>query len=133
MINTSGNGYFSFVHVNDLVEALWQTFIRPETAGQTYFISEPEVYSWDYFITEMARAMHCRKPFMPSAPKWLMHVAAFTYETIARITGAQPALNYDKVTEASIPGHWICSSKKWINLTNQSFTPLTEGLKKSFH
>ena len=133
MINTSGNGYFSFVHVNDLVEALWQAFIRPETAGQTYFISEPEVYSWDYFITEMARAMHCRRPFMLSAPKWLMRVAAFTYEAIARVTGAQPALNYDKVTEASIPGHWICSNKKWVDLTNQSFTPLTEGLKKSFH
>ena len=133
MINTSGHGYFSFVHVHDLVEALWQAFIRPETSSQTYFIAEPEVYSWDYFITEMAHAMHCRKPFMPSAPKWLMRVAAFTYETIAKITGAQPALNYDKVTEASIPGHWICSSQKWICLTHQSFTPLIEGLKKSFH
>ncbi len=132
MVNTSGNGVFSFVHVNDLVEALWQAYKRPETAQETYFVAEPDVYEWDYFITEMARAMHCRRPFMPQAPKWLLKTAAFTYETIARITGTQPALNYDKVTEATIPGHWICSSKKWTDLTGQHFTPLKEGLKKSF-
>ncbi|WP_428075663.1 NAD-dependent epimerase/dehydratase family protein [Candidatus Avelusimicrobium luingense] len=132
MINTSGNGMFSFVHVDDLVEALWQAYNRPETAQETYFITEPDVYSWDYFITEMACAMHCNKPFMPSAPKWLMKATAFGYETCARLTGTQPALNYDKVTEATIPGHWICSNAKWTKLTGQKFTPLKEGLKKSF-
>ena len=132
MVNTSGNGYFSFVHVDDLVLALWQAFVRPDSAGETYFITEDAVYSWDYFITEMARAMHCRKPFMPSAPEWLLRVAAWVYEMAARVTGARPALNYDKVTEAVIPGHWICSGKKWQTLTGQKFTPLAEGLKKSF-
>ena len=132
MVNTSGNGYFSFVHVDDLVEALWQTFARQDTDKETFFVAEPEMYNWDYFITEMARAMHCRKPFMPSAPVWMMRVAAWIYEACAKLTGTQPALNYDKVTEAVIPGHWICSSEKWRSLTGQEFTPLTEGLKKSF-
>lgn len=132
MVNTSGNGLFSFVHVDDLVHALWQVYERQDTAGETYFIAEPNLYSWDYFITEMARAMHCHKPFMPSAPKWMMRVAATIYEGCARLGGTQPALNYDKVTEATIPGHWICSSKKWIDLTGQTFTPLKEGLAKSF-
>lgn len=132
MVNTSGNGMFSFVHVNDLVEALWQAYTRPETAGETYFVAEPATYGWDYFITEMAHAMHCHKPFMPQAPKWMMKVAAAGYEMCARLTGTQPALNYDKVTEATVPGHWICSSKKWTDLTGQHFTPLKEGLEKSF-
>ena len=132
MVNTSGNGLFSFVHVDDLVEALWQAYTRPDTAGETYFITEPAMYSWDYFITEMAHAMHCSKPFMPSAPKFLMRGAAWIYEVAARISGAQPALNYDKVTEATVPGHWICSNAKWTALTGQPFTPLKEGLAKSF-
>ena len=132
MVNTSGNGLFSFVHVSDLVEALWQAYQRPETNHETYFIAEPEVYSWDYFISQMAQAMHCRKPFMPKAPKPLMYVAAWIYELVARVTGAQPALNYDKVAEAVIPGHWICSNEKWVKLTGQTFTPLADGLKKSF-
>lgn len=132
MVNTSGNGLFSFVHVDDLVSALWQAYTRQDTAGETYFIAEPDVYGWDYFITEMARAMKCGKPFMPNAPKWLLRVAALGYELCARVTGTLPALNYDKVTEATIPGHWICSNKKWVQLTGQQFTPLKEGLKKSF-
>lgn len=132
MINTSGNGVFSFVYVDDLVEALWQAYRLEQTARETYFVAEPNVYSWDYFITEMARAMHVNKPFMPSAPKPLMKLAAFGYEICARLTGTQPALNYDKVTEATIPGHWICSNAKWTKLTGQKFTPLKEGLKKSF-
>ena len=132
MVNTSGNGYFSFVHVSDLVEALYQAFVRKDTGGETYFITEEQTYSWDYFITEMAQAMNVKKPFMPSAPKWMMHIAAKIYEGCAKLTGTLPALNYDKVTEATIPGHWICSGKKWQTLTGQKFTPLKEGLKKSF-
>lgn len=132
MVNTSGNGYFSFVYVGDLVEALWLAYTRSDTRNEVYFVAEEKIYTWDYFITQMARAMHVKKPFMPKAPVWLMRVAAFGYETVARLCGIQPALNYDKVAEAVIPGHWICSSKKWRALTNQSFTPLQKGLEQSF-
>lgn len=132
MVNTSGNGYFSFVYVGDLVEALWQAYLRKDTNRETYFVAEPTIYTWDYFITEMANAMHVRKPFMPKAPVWMMHVAAWIYELCAKVTGNQPALNYDKVAEAIIPGHWVCSSEKWRKLTNQSFTPLKKGLEQSF-
>lgn len=132
MVNTSGNGYFSFVHVSDLVEALYTAYVRPDTGGETYFITEEQIYPWTYFIEEMARAMNVSKPFMPSAPKWTMNTAAKIYEICAKLTGTQPALNYDKVTEATIPGHWICSGQKWHALTGQQFTPLKEGLKKSF-
>lgn len=132
MVNTSGNGMFSFVHVDDLVEALWLAYSRPDTGGETFFICEPATYNWDYFIGEMAAAMNVKKPFMPNAPHWLMSTAAWIYETAARFTGTQPALNYDKVKEAVIAGHWICSNAKWVKLTGQQFTPLAEGLKKSF-
>ncbi len=132
MVNTSGNGYFSFVHVDDLTSALLTAFKRPDTGGQVYFVCDENTYSWDSFITQMAAAMGVKKPFMPNAPQWLMRAAAFVYETAARVTGAQPALNYDKVTEAVIPGHWICSGKKWADLTGQKFSSLPEGLKKSF-
>ncbi len=132
MVNTSGNGYFSFVYVEDLADALVQAYQRPDTNRQTYFICEEKFHRWDYFIQEMARAMHVKKPYMPKAPVWLMRLAAFGYEMIARLTGITPALNYDKVAEATIAGHWICSSAKWRNLTGQKFTPLKKGLEQSF-
>ena len=75
--------------------------------------------------------MGVRKPFMPKAPAWLLHMAAAIYSLTARVTGTQPALNYDKVKEAIIPGHWICNGDKWRNLSGQKFTSLDEGLRES--
>lgn len=132
MVNTSGKGLFSFVYVDDLVRAL---VLIPKTAGtegQTFFICEEKVYPWPEFIEKMAKAMGVKKPFMPNAPLWLLKTAAAIYSLAARVTGAQPALNYDKVKEASINGHWICSGEKWHKLSAQQFTSLDEGLKKSF-
>ena len=132
MINTSGNGLFSFVYVGDLVAALTAIPSTKGTEKQIFFVCEEQNYSWTVFINQMAQAMGVRKPFMPQAPAWMLHVAAASYSLIARITGTQPALNYDKIKEAMIPGHWICNGDKWRKLSGQQFTPLKEGLEKSF-
>ena len=132
MVNTSGKGLFSFVYVDDLVRALTDIPKTEGTEGQIFFICEEKNYPWPEFIEKMAKAMGVKKPFMPNAPVWMLKLAAALYSLGARLTGAQPALNYDKVKEAVVPGHWICSSEKWRSLTGQKFTPLDEGLKKSF-
>ena len=132
MVNTSGQGLFSFVYVDDLVRALTDIPKLPGTEGQIFFICEEQTYPWPVFIEKMAHAMGVQKPFMPNAPVWLLKLAACVYSCTARITGAQPALNYDKVREAIIPGHWICSGKKWQQISGQDFTSLEDGLKKSF-
>ena len=123
--------YF-FVFVDDLVRALVSIPKTTGTENQIFFICEEQVYPWPVFIEKLAKAMGVRKPFMPKAPVWLLHVAAALYSLTARVTGAQPALNYDKVKEAVIDGHWICSSAKWRTLSGQNFTSLDEGLEKSF-
>lgn len=132
MVNTSGKGMFSFVHVDDLVRALAAIPATAGTEGQIFFVCEEKDYPWPEFIEKMARAMGVKKPFMPDAPLWMLRLAAGIYSLAARLTGAQPALNYDKVKEAVIDGHWICSGEKWRRLSGQKFTPLDEGLKKSF-
>lgn len=132
MVNTSGKGLFSFVYVEDLVKALVSVPKLKGTEHETFFVCEEQTYLWPVFIEKMAFAMGVRKPFMPNAPLWMLKVAAWVYTSVARITGDQPALNYDKVKEAVIPGHWICSSAKWQKLSGQQFTSLDEGLKKSF-
>ena len=132
MVNTSGNGQFSFVYVADLVTALAAIPTTVGTENQIFFVCEEQNYPWNTFIEQMAQAMGVRKPFMPQAPAWMLHIAAAVYSLTARVTGTQPALNYDKIKEAMIPGHWICNGDKWRTLTGQQFTPLKEGLAKSF-
>ena len=132
MVNTSGNGLFSFVYVGDLVKALATVPNLSGTENQIFFVCEEKDYPWADFIYKMAAAMGARKPFMPQAPGWMLHVAAAVYSLTARVTGTQPALNYDKIKEAQIPGHWICDGSKWRALSGQKFTPLAKGLQKSF-
>ena len=132
MVNTSGNGLFSFVYVQDLVHALANALTLTGTENQIFFVCEEKNYPWADFIYKMARAMGVRKPFMPQAPGWMLHLAAACYSLAARVTGSQPALNYDKIKEAQIPGHWICDGSKWRSLSGQKFTPLEIGLNKSY-
>ena len=133
MVNTSSSEmFFNFVYVEDLVLALYKASQLPQADGETFFVCEPASYSWKHFINTMADAMGKPRPLMFNLPYFLLEAAAFVYESAARVFSITPALNYDKIKEASIKGHWTCSSRKWTTLTGQEFTPLEQGLKKSF-
>ncbi len=135
MINTTscGENYFSFVYVEDLVQALITALEKSkELNKQVFYICEDTPYSWHYFITELSKVLEIKTPKMFSFPKSLLQIVAFFYEISARIFKHTPALNYDKVEEVCVLGHWICTSKKWISITNQKFISLQEGLIKSY-
>jgi len=118
--------------VEDLVNALYAAAITNEANGQVFFVGEAKSYSWQHFINSMADAMGCPRPIMFTLPYFFLEIAAFIYESAARIFGIAPALNYDKIKEAAIKGHWVCNTGKWMALTGQDFTPLDKGLKESF-
>ena len=133
MINPSKKDmYFSFVYVGDLVNALILAATNEKTKNEIFFISEQAIYTWEDFIKKLALAMKVKKPIILNLPPYLLKFAGFCYGTMAKITHTVPALNYDKVAEALAPGHWACSSKKWINLTGQNFLSLDEGLKETY-
>jgi nucleoside-diphosphate-sugar epimerase len=133
MVNTSSaDMHFNFIYIDDLVEALCIAAENERANGGTFFVSEPASYSWRHFINAMAAAMGKPRPFMFGVPYVVLEVAAFVYELVSRLLGMAPALNYDKIKEANIKGHWVASSKKWAELSGQKFTPLADGLKESF-
>ena len=133
MVNPSKKDmYFSFVYVGDLVEALILASAHNDAKNETFFISENAIYTWEDFISKLAHAMNVKKPLILNLPPFLLKFAGLCYGFIAKITHTVPALNYDKVAEVLAPGHWACSSKKWVNLTNQKFLSLDEGLKETY-
>lgn len=133
MINTSsGETYFNFIYVEDLVNALYTASTLSAANGQVFFVGEDKSYSWTYFITTMAQKMGVPKPFMFTLPLWALEGVAWCYQNLAKVFKFTPALNYDKVREAAIKGDWVFTSKKWNNLTNQKFTPLETALEESF-
>ncbi len=133
MVNPSKKDmFFSFVYVGDLVDALVLSATNDKTKNETFFISESAIYTWEDFISKLAAAMRVKKPIILNLPPILLKLAGTCYGFIARITHTVPALNYDKVAEALAPGHWACSSKKWVDLTGQKFLSLDEGLKVTY-
>ena len=133
MVNTSsGETYFNFIYVEDLIKALFTASTLSKANGQVFFVGEDKSYSWTYFITTMAEKMGVSKPFMFTLPLWALKIVAWCYENLAKIFKFTPALNYDKVREAAIKGDWVFTSKKWNTLTHQKFTPLEQALEESF-
>ncbi len=133
MVNPSKKDmFFSFVYVGDLVDALVLAATNEKAKNETFFISEDAIYTWEDFIKKLAAAMHVKKPIILNLPPMMLKFAGACYGFIAKITHTVPALNYDKVAEALAPGHWACSSKKWVDLTNQKFLSLEEGLKETY-
>ncbi len=133
MVNTSsGETYFNFIYVEDLVNALFQASTLSSANGQVFFVGEDKSYSWTYFITTMAEKMGVPKPFMFTLPFWALEGVAWCYQNLAKVFKFTPALNYDKVREAAIKGDWVFTSKKWNDLTGQKFTPIELALEESF-
>ena len=133
MVNPSKKDmYFSFVYVGDLVDTLIMAATNNKAKNETFFISENAIYTWEDFIQKLSFAMGVKKPIILNLPPALLKLAGFCYGNIAKIMNTVPALNYDKVAEALAPGHWACSSKKWVNLTGQKFLSLDEGLKETY-
>ncbi len=133
MVNPSKKDmFFSFVYVGDLVNALILSATNDKTKNETFFITENAIYTWEDFINKLALAMEVKKPIILNLPPILLKCAGYCYGVVAKITHTVPALNYDKVAEALAPGHWACSSKKWVSLTGQKFLSLDEGLKETY-
>jgi nucleoside-diphosphate-sugar epimerase len=129
MLNASSSGTrFNFVYVDDLARALRLASQTAQADGQTFFVGEQKSYTWGEFINMMSQAMGEREPLMITAPRIVLRIIAWAYQVGAKLFGFTPALNYDKVKEACVKGHWICDTSKWTRLTGQSFTTLLEGV-----
>lgn len=127
-----GETFFSFIFLDDLVEALRIAADNKRIAGGTYYVCEDRTYPWTFFIEQIASAMGRKMPWMLNLSRGKMFFAGHFYEIIARIAGLEPVFNRDKAREACA-GHWIASSRKWMTATGwPKWTPLAQGMKSTF-
>lgn len=133
MVNAgSAGGRFSFVYLDDLVNAIVSALYSNLFDGGTFYICENRAYAWKDFIGMLAKGMGVKMPFMLSLPAWAVYAVGWLYETVTAITGAEPMMNRDKAREASAP-NWTASPALWEKTSGASeWTPLPEGIKKTF-
>lgn len=133
MVNAgSAGGRFSFVYLDDLVNAIISALYSNLFDGGTFYICENRAYAWKDFIGMLAKGMGVKMPFMLSLPPWAVYAVGWLYETVTAMTGAEPMMNRDKAREASAP-NWTASPALWEKTSGASeWTPLAEGIKKTF-
>jgi nucleoside-diphosphate-sugar epimerase len=121
----------SLLHVEDLVTGILLAAERTYAEGRTYFLGSETFYSNEQIGEAIAEAVDVRpRPFR--IPHTLMYTLGALSSVIARITGKQVFLNFQKVREC-VQSAWICSVDKAKNeLGFRQSIPLREGMKKTY-
>lgn len=133
MVNAgSAGGRFSFVYIDDLVAAIIAALETPSFDGGCFYVCEERSYAWREFITMLAQGMGVKMPLMLSLPPAAVYAVGWLYEAVTRLTGAEPVMNRDKAREAAAP-NWTASPALWEKASGRAaWTPLAEGIKKTF-
>ncbi|HTY64213.1 MAG TPA: NAD-dependent epimerase/dehydratase family protein [Acidobacteriota bacterium] len=101
---------FSLIHVHDLTAACIQAGERSTPSGSIYFISRPEIYTWEDIGRAIARELGKRYRQI-SFPRWLAEAVGSAGDAWVKLTGRAATLNSQKVKEL-LEESWICDSSR---------------------
>ena len=125
-----GKKILSFVHAFDLVDGMISAVENPRGAGQIYFISNDETYTWE---TLGKLAMKYLKTWAVPVriPHAILYSIAAINQTIAAIGGRPALINIEKARDGA-QSNWTCSSMKARNeLGFRCSLSLEEGVEGS--
>jgi dihydroflavonol-4-reductase len=109
-----GPKQFSFIHVDDLCQALiaageqGETLSSADPARGIYFVADPRAYAWEEFCQSLSRALGQAGARVVSVPESIGWLAAAGSELAARLQGKVSILNRDKAREMAQEA-WTCS------------------------
>ena len=109
-----GPKHFSFVHVDDLNQALIAAAERGKTLSGddptqgVYFASDPTPYSWEDFCNALSRALGRGRPKVVSVPEIVGWATGAGAELGSRLLGKISIMNRDKAKEMAQEA-WTCS------------------------
>jgi nucleoside-diphosphate-sugar epimerase len=119
---------FSLIHVDDLSAALIGFSEKENPSGEVFFISRPEIYTWEQVAGAIALALG-RSYRRVAFPKKIAVLAGFAGDLWGRWSGRPATLNSQKVKELLQPS-WICdSSKAWTHLEFRPKIDLESGIR----
>lgn len=129
---SGGEIFFSFIFLDDLVETLKIAAESGNMAGKTYYVCDDRIYTWSFYIAQIAKGMNRKMPWMINLSEKKVLFAGHVYEILSRLTGLEPVFNRDKAREACA-GHWIASPGKWMADSGWlKWTPIAEGMRRIF-
>lgn len=99
--------YAHMIFVRDLAEGMIGAAQSDAAAGKTYFLSDPQSYSWQEISSAIAQSLN-KKPLPLMVPLGLANFAALLAEGGALVAGKDSIFNRQKVREMA-ERYWTCS------------------------
>ena len=100
----------SIIYVEDLVKGIVHAAESPESAGETYFLANPEPVVWKEFSLQVAQILGYRAIPLP-VPVSAMRLVGIGGDVIGRLTGNAQLVRSEKVDEMKQIA-WVCSIEK---------------------
>ncbi|MEJ2545181.1 MAG: NAD-dependent epimerase/dehydratase family protein [Calditrichaceae bacterium] len=102
--------YLSLIYVKDLVEGIILAGENKKAVGQIYHLSPERPISWGE-LANIALKILNKRGFNISVPMVLIKGATFISELTGKLTGSNPALNWERYEQMK-PDFWVSSSQK---------------------
>ncbi len=102
--------YIHLIYVKDLTQGMIAAAESEASAGRTYFLSDPEDYSWQEISSAIARSLG-KKPLALHLPLELARFSAVLAEAGAWAVRKESIFNRQKVREMS-QSFWTCSPER---------------------
>jgi dihydroflavonol-4-reductase len=120
---------FSFIDVEDVVDALLLFATRPEAVGQSFFVSH-ETATMEALQDEVARALG-KRVLTLHVPRTGLRAAGALADVISKATGRRLPVSRKLAQQLLVPG-WTCSiakAKEWLGF--QAKTPIAESIDRA--
>jgi len=102
---------YSFVHVDDLVQAIVLAGLAPEMkSGEIFYASGDGIYSWEEAMRLIAKGLN-KKAVPVKLPIPVMKLAAAACTGVSKVSGKALPFSLDKIKEIEAAA-WSCSSEK---------------------
>lgn len=120
--------YVSVVYGPELARAIIEATLSPHTHGETYFVSDPNIYPLDDILLSIARLLG-RRTVAVRFPSFVLYSMAALAELALTFSSSAAVLNVEKVRDLLQP-FWVCDPSKLKNQTGfETQISLEEGLR----
>jgi len=123
--------HLSIVHAKDLVRGIILAAQHKNAENETFFISNKQNFLLTEFMNLISQLMD-KKGMSVTIPEFMLDVAAFFSETVARISGKVAIVNRDKVREMKQQYWLVDSSKAEYMLGFSAEIDIMKGLKQTY-
>jgi dihydroflavonol-4-reductase len=100
----------SLIYGPELARAIVEATVSEKTTGETYFVADPQTYSFCEIMAKTA-IMAGKRPRTILFPKWLIYGVAGINEAVAVFQSKPSVLNLEKVRDL-VQKYWVCTPKK---------------------